>query len=348
MKTLARILAPLALLEWGGIFTYFYFSGRIAAFLHPSFRGLALVAGILLIIIAVIVAVFHEETCEHETHAPAPVPHDHEEHEHDHEEHEHDHEGACSHEHHHHEHHHNHEDEEPSHSHGTLSFGGLLSFLVLLLPMALATTFSTDSYSANLISNRGTTDTVAALPGVADRFANRAPATPQPQAQPEPKPASGNDLPTHDTPTSLPVVGDDTATATNDASSGFDNPYLKPNKDGNLQAEVIDLLYAAEDPLMRKEYDGKRVEMIGQYVPNAAGHSDSFKLVRLFMVCCAADVQPLAVKIEPGEKLPELASMGWIKVVGTVEFEMQGSKQAPKVKAVRIDSVAAPEEQYVY
>jgi hypothetical protein len=50
MKTFARILAPLTLLEWGGILTYFYFSGRIAAFLHPMFRPLVLVTGILLLI----------------------------------------------------------------------------------------------------------------------------------------------------------------------------------------------------------------------------------------------------------------------------------------------------------
>ena len=58
MKTFARILAPLTLLEWGGILTYFYFSGRIAAFLHPMFRPLVLVTGILLLITALCVDIF--------------------------------------------------------------------------------------------------------------------------------------------------------------------------------------------------------------------------------------------------------------------------------------------------
>ena len=66
MKTFARILAPLTLLEWGGILTYFYFSGRIAAFLHPMFRPLVLVTGILLLITAACVAIFHEDECSHE------------------------------------------------------------------------------------------------------------------------------------------------------------------------------------------------------------------------------------------------------------------------------------------
>ena len=58
MRILGRILAPLTLLEWGGILTYFYFSGRIAAFLHPMFRPLVLVTGILLLITALCVAIF--------------------------------------------------------------------------------------------------------------------------------------------------------------------------------------------------------------------------------------------------------------------------------------------------
>ena len=48
----ARLLAPVTLFEWGAILTYFYGSNRIAAYLHPSFRPLVLVTGILLLVSA--------------------------------------------------------------------------------------------------------------------------------------------------------------------------------------------------------------------------------------------------------------------------------------------------------
>lgn len=41
-----RWSSPLTLLAWGGMFVYFYASGRLESFLHPSFRWLVLVSGI--------------------------------------------------------------------------------------------------------------------------------------------------------------------------------------------------------------------------------------------------------------------------------------------------------------
>ena len=47
-----RILPPLALAEWGAILTYFYCSDRLTAYLHPLFRPLVFVTGILLLLSA--------------------------------------------------------------------------------------------------------------------------------------------------------------------------------------------------------------------------------------------------------------------------------------------------------
>lgn len=57
-RMLGQALPPLTLLEWGGLLTYFYLSGRIAAFLHPVFRPLVLVAGLLLLASAACVIAF--------------------------------------------------------------------------------------------------------------------------------------------------------------------------------------------------------------------------------------------------------------------------------------------------
>ena len=47
-----NVLAALTLLEWGAILTYFYCSNRLASYLHPYFRPLVLVTGILLLVSA--------------------------------------------------------------------------------------------------------------------------------------------------------------------------------------------------------------------------------------------------------------------------------------------------------
>src|SRR4029077_1615595 len=99
------------------ILIYFYYSGRIAAFLHPLFRPLVLATGILLVVTAVCVAIFQEDDCSHMSHH-------------------HDHEDDLA----------EHEQDQHSHSHGNLSFRGSLAFLILLLPLALAAKISPDSY----------------------------------------------------------------------------------------------------------------------------------------------------------------------------------------------------------
>jgi hypothetical protein len=162
MKTLGRILAPLTLLEWGGILIYFYYSGRIAAFLHPLFRPLVLATGILLVLTAVCVAIFQEDDCSHTSH-------------------DHDHEPDFAED----------EQDQHTHSHGSLSVRRFLAFLILLLPLALAAKISPDSYGANLINNRGLVEDVRGLPGISSRLAKSGPkkvslSSPAPSASPSP------------------------------------------------------------------------------------------------------------------------------------------------------------------
>lgn len=52
-RVLARSLAPLTLLVWGGVFTWLCFSGNVARFLHPAFRPAALAAGVVLLLLGV-------------------------------------------------------------------------------------------------------------------------------------------------------------------------------------------------------------------------------------------------------------------------------------------------------
>jgi uncharacterized repeat protein (TIGR03943 family) len=360
MRILGRILAPLTLLEWGGILTYFHFSGRIAAFLHPMFRPLVLVTGILLLITAACVAIFREEGSSHE--------HEHEEDDSE-------------------------DQDQHSHSHDRLSFGGFLAFLILLLPLALAAKISPDSYGANLIKNRGLVEDIRSIPGAASSFADRArsakstddataseqepsltvtaDATPSPRpkktyvgipeqaAAPQRNPDSEPTLPSNDYEQRIPP------SPSVSPPNEFVNPALKPDKSGCIKTQIMDLLYAAQEPFTRKDFDGKEVELIGQVVPTklkkgtiAAAPPGSFKLLRLVMVCCAADAMPVAVKVETKLPVAETREMQWLKVTGKVHYRPRskddpdsvdyGDQPEPVIVADSIKKISAPREIYLY
>jgi uncharacterized membrane protein YcgQ (UPF0703/DUF1980 family) len=352
MKTFARILAPLALFEWGGILTYFYFSGRIAAFLHPMFRPLVLITGILLLVTAACVAIFREEECEHE----------------------HEEEDAK-------------DQHQHSHSHDRLNLGGFLAFLILLVPLALAAKISPDSYGANLIKNRGLVEDIRSIPGAASSFAKRmqsvesiaaaatpgqqpsltvmANATPAsspkyigvPEQTPALKPDSDSEPPLPSNEYEQPAATPSDAPPVND--------FLKPDKSGHIKAEVIDLLYAAQEPSTRKDFEGKDVELVGQLVPNkpkpgpkSTAPTNSFKVLRLVMVCCAADAMPVAVKIETNLPPMAIRDMQWLKITGRVHYRPRSKADAdgidygdypePVIVADSIKKTEAPREKYLY
>jgi uncharacterized membrane protein YcgQ (UPF0703/DUF1980 family) len=354
MKLLARTLAPLTLLEWGAILAYFYFSGRLAAFLHPMFRPLVLITGLLLIASAACVALFPEEECAHG------------------------------------------HDDSSLHEHDAFSAKSLLAFLILFLPFALAAIVSPDDYGATIVRNRGLVEDIRGLPAVtganfrasAVTSPNESASTPArvaPLAQrrkqlPEPINASGGDpnelaLPQTSSasepplPASDPVENED-GTVTEqvgDATVTYENDFLKPNKQGNIQAQVTDLLYAAQEPGTRKDFEGKRVELIGQFVSektsqarqSATTDSHSFHLLRLVMVCCAADMMPAAVKVQPATKFERTKEMGWLKIAGVCHFRPRakeigddgidyGSYPEPVITADQITTTKAPKEKYIY
>ena len=76
-------------------------------------------------------------------------------------------------------------------------------------------------------------------------------------------------------------------------------------------AEVLDLLYAAQDINLRKDFEGKTVQLIGQLMPDTADNAKGsrFKAVRMFMTCCAADARPVAALVESNQapNIPEMS-----------------------------------------
>ncbi len=73
--------------------------------------------------------------------------------------------------------------------------------------------------------------------------------------------------------------------------------YLQRTPDGHIGhivAEVLDLLYAAQDNALRKDFEGKPVELIGQLMPDATNNASGkrFKAVRMFMTAAPPTPAP--------------------------------------------------------
>jgi uncharacterized repeat protein (TIGR03943 family) len=188
----------------------------------------------------------------------------------------------------------------------------ILSAVVLVVPLLTALRMSPGEFGAAAVLNRGFIENVADLPAMVARI-------------PEP-----------------PLPGEE----------GLEEPaasYLVRNEEGRIMAEAIDLLYAAEEPTMRSDFENQEVEVIGQYMParvnNPAG--DRFNLVRMYVLCCAADARPMAVPVQG--KIPEtLPEMGWVKVKGKATFPVEGGRRAAVIVADQVEETEPPEETFIY
>jgi uncharacterized repeat protein (TIGR03943 family) len=121
------------------------------------------------------------------------------------------------------------------------------------------------------------------------------------------------------------------------------------NAKGDVQAEVIDLLYAAQLPEMRPSFENKQVEVIGQLMPAKENNpkGDHYDVVRMFMTCCAADAQPVALPIQPAAK-PGLPEMTWVKVTGKATFPVVGGQRHPMLEGATVEKTKPPEDTYLY
>jgi uncharacterized repeat protein (TIGR03943 family) len=193
----------------------------------------------------------------------------------------------------------------------------LLGAGVLVVPLFIALGTSKDQFGASMVMNRNYVSDVTQIPTTA---ANSAAAT---DALPGEDPAA--------------TAGEE------------DTPKPPKNANGDVKAEVIDLLYAAQLPDMRSEFENKQVEMIGQLMPSKDNNpkGDRYDIVRMFMTCCAADVQPIAVPVHPTGK-PPFPDMTWVKVTGKAIFPVEGGQHRPLIENAKVEKTDPPEDTYLY
>jgi uncharacterized repeat protein (TIGR03943 family) len=221
---------------------------------------------------------------------------------------------------------------ECGHSFSRMATGKILTFLVLLLPITAAAFFTPQSFSRSTMENRGVITDAATL-GSAPRIVTT------PVSMP---------LPTKD---NSPAPAPDTAASTPAAPAADPAPvdYLQRTPEGYIVAEVLDLLYAAQDNTLRKDFEDKTVVLTGQFMPDktSGDATKRFKAVRMFMTCCAADARPVATLVE-ADKAPDLPEMTWVKITAKAQFPVENGRRISVLKAEKVEKTAPPEETMLY
>ncbi len=212
-----------------------------------------------------------------------------------------------------------------------------IAFGLLVVPVWVAAGVSKDRYGDTAILNKGISNTLS--PG----YAGKSTLVPAPATNTAQQPAIVE--PPLPGATPLPP----------DANSALDAAqYLKTTADGHVIAEVTDLLFAAEDDSMRPLFEKRTVEMIGQFLPVKNASDNRFQIVRMFMVCCAADARPIAVSVLPPTANSKAAAaktpveMAWTRVVGTVEFPLENGRRIPIIHAQTATPCDPPSEAMLY
>ena len=217
----------------------------------------------------------------------------------------------------------------------------IMAFGVIAVPVVAGAVFSKDSYDQQAIINRGFVQDASRLP-----VRNVAKNPEQPVI---PSTALGGDKDENSIEPPLPQ--NDNANAANQSNSGQDGKddgseqYLPRAADGNIALEVSDLLYSETEDSLRKMFSGKTVEVIGQYLPGST--KDEFKIVRMFIVCCAADARPISVPVHVATPV-SVADMSWVKVIGQPEFVTSGDRTKVVLKAARVEPTDPPAEAMLY
>ena len=383
MKKFLQLLAILTLMIWGGLFLYFYGSGRIEKYLDPSFRIYALISGIGFILLGAFNFIHrnravgvcthdhaHGDACDHDhhhDHAPEQG-HTHEHHhdhgccDHDHEPekmhahaHVHDHHGCCDHE-------HDHEQEQApvhSHDHEETPSGMAFSLLVLLVPLLAATAYSKDAFSSEYVAKWGKIERQMQQQRIAQARASQ---PDSPDATPVTNPytsdgieaaegAAGSSTPYPGQADTPPAPKDDKAAEAWGAFTMEDLKKMVPqNAKGEFLIDVPQIFYTAGDKELMDVMEGIPVETTAQLMEETLHNPNNTRLkaFRLFIECCAADARPLSVPVDFGKAPPEYTEMGWYKLYGKLHYATENEEIIPMIRIERIEATSEPTDGLLF
>ena len=111
----------------------------------------------------------------------------------------------------------------------------------------------------------------------------------------------------------------------------------------NLTA-AVSAAARSPDPNVRNQWKDKSVRVIGQYAPSNQSDRE-FRLVRLKISCCAADLVQLDLPIMAKESIRNYKPNDWVRVTGRVEFRKRRDEVVPiiNVPGARAVEPTAPD-----
>jgi uncharacterized repeat protein (TIGR03943 family) len=305
-----NLLNGITLIGLGVVLLDFFFTGRLDRYLHPQFRPWTLIGGIIFCLAGIIYAGAKSTTecCI---------------------------EGECV------------------HRNSNSIVRSAVAFVLLFVPLAAGVALSRDSYDAHAVLNRGFVEDVSTLPtkpsvGVQASTNNQA-IPPQAlgadndEAASEPLPQNAPD--SKSDPNSTQAANTDQANPNVPSSNEGSADYLPKAPDGNVALEVTDLLYGESEESLRKMFADKTIEVVGQFLPGSS--ANQFKLVRMFIVCCAADARPIAVPVQVSAP-PSTTEMAWVKVTGKTVYAKDGDRVHVQLKADKVEATDPPAEAMLY
>jgi len=305
-----RWIPSLTLAIWSTVLLGTYFTGRLTAFLHPSFRPGVLFSGFALALLALFIG-------------SRPTPPD-----------------CCA-------------DASCTHPLSRSKGGRWITFLILVLPVSVAAWLSPEHFSKQAFEQRGIATDAAGLGErkvVGERKAAPTPANAS-DASKEVQPAPVATTPTPAQPLATDNTPAEPSPVAPDAQTGAEPlpEYLQKTVEGYVIVEVLDMLYAVQDSQLRKDFEGRTVQLIAQMMPSkgANGPENRFKAVRMFMTCCAADARPVATLVE-ASPLPELPEMTWVRIVGKATFPVENGKRTAVIQATSVSQTKPPEETMLF
>ncbi len=231
---------------------------------------------------------------------------------------------------------------ECGHGLSRLATGKLITFFILLGPIVVAARYTpSEGFSKTFVENRGTATSIEQLGTSVSRSSDGKSDYRKPVDLSLPS-KDGSQPPSGGTP--APTAGSQPPAAEKAATD-----YLVRTPDGRIVAEVLDLLYAAQDNLLRQDFEGKPVELIGQFMPDSSNNPGAtrFKAVRMFMTCCAADARPVATLVE-ADTLPPFPEMTWVRITGVPSFPIEKGRRISVLKAEKVEKTEPPAEAMIY
>ena len=134
--------------------------------------------------------------------------------------------------------------------------------------------------------------------------------------------------------TPMPSMSAATAQSVKDAMAA------DPNQP--VPVDVTDLITLSRSAEQMKTFEGRKVHAVGFVVPGDGG----LKLLRWMMWCCAADAQPVSVKLT-GNVAGPFKDDQWYEIVGTAQFPSTLGQVVPGIAVDSIKPTTEPDEPYL-